>query len=372
MPRPGARPASGPPRARGGASGPGGPRPNPGMMPTRPAPGVGPQPAVPVAPADVRAPRRGRGRPGAPGGAGRPGAGGGGGGYGGGGPGAGRPGGGGFGGGRGGGPRRGGTAGAFGRPGGPPRRGRKSKKQRRQEFDNMAAPSIGGVQVPRGDGTTVVRLARGSSLTDFAEKIDANPASLVTVLFHLGEMATATQSLDEDTFQLLGCRAGLPSPGRQSRGRGPRAARLVRHRLPRRGVGRRPARLATAGRHRHGSRRPRKDPPAGRDPQDRRPLRRGRRHHPVHRRLPGPHDPRGPGAGDHLHRHPGSRGLHGHACPRCQGHRHRGARGGGRRRRHAADHRGAQPRPGGRRADRGGGQQDRQAKAPTRPRSASS
>ena len=207
MPRPG---APRPPASRpGGTSGPGGPRPNPGMMPARPAPGVG-RPGGPGGPGGAGRPGApaGRGRPGAPGGAGRPG-GGGGGGYGGGGaPGAGRPGGGGFGGGRGGGPRRGGTAGAFGRPGGPPRRGRKSKKQRRQEFDNMAAPSIGGVQVPRGDGSTIVRLARGSSLTDFAEKIDANPASLVTVLFHLGEMATATQSLDEDTFQLLGSELG--------------------------------------------------------------------------------------------------------------------------------------------------------------------
>ncbi len=72
----------------------------------------------------------------------------------------------------------------------------------------MQAPAIGGVQVPRGDGSTVVRIRRGSSLTDFAERIDANPASLVTVLFHLGEMATATQSLDEDTFQLLGAELG--------------------------------------------------------------------------------------------------------------------------------------------------------------------
>ncbi|MGL5829927.1 MAG: translation initiation factor IF-2, partial [Angustibacter sp.] len=47
-----------------------------------------------------------------------------------------------------------------------------------------------------------------SSLTDFADKIGANPASLVTVLFHLGEMATATQSLDEDTFQVLGAELG--------------------------------------------------------------------------------------------------------------------------------------------------------------------
>jgi len=72
----------------------------------------------------------------------------------------------------------------------------------------MDAPSIGGVQIPRGDGETVLRLARGSSLTDFADKIDADPASLVTVLFHLGEMATATQSLDEDTFALLGAELG--------------------------------------------------------------------------------------------------------------------------------------------------------------------
>ncbi len=72
----------------------------------------------------------------------------------------------------------------------------------------MAAPTIGGVSVPRGDGSMVIRIRQGSSLTDFAEKIDANPASLVTVLFHLGGMATATQSLDEDTFRLLGAELG--------------------------------------------------------------------------------------------------------------------------------------------------------------------
>ena len=72
----------------------------------------------------------------------------------------------------------------------------------------MQAPSIGGVTVPRGDGSTVVRVRRGSSLTDFADRINANPASLVTVLFHLGEMATATQSLDEDTFKVLGAELG--------------------------------------------------------------------------------------------------------------------------------------------------------------------
>ena len=67
----------------------------------------------------------------------------------------------------------------------------------------MTAPSLGGVQVPRGNGE-VLRLPRGASLSDFAEKIDTDPASLVTVLFHLGEMVTATQSVNEETLQLLG------------------------------------------------------------------------------------------------------------------------------------------------------------------------
>ncbi len=72
----------------------------------------------------------------------------------------------------------------------------------------MQAPSIGGVSVPRGDGKTVIQIRQGASLSDFADKIDANPGALVTVLFHLGEMATATQSLDEDTFRLLGSELG--------------------------------------------------------------------------------------------------------------------------------------------------------------------
>jgi translation initiation factor IF-2 len=113
-----------------------------------------------------------------------------------------RPAGGGGGGGRGRGPG-GGTAGAFGRGGGKSK-ARKSKRTKRQEFELREAPSLGGVSVPRGDGGTVVRLRRGASITDFADKIDASPGNLVTVLFHLGEMATATESLDEATFGILG------------------------------------------------------------------------------------------------------------------------------------------------------------------------
>ncbi|KWW99703.1 translation initiation factor IF-2 [Carbonactinospora thermoautotrophica] len=190
------------------------PRPNPLMMPQRPQNG-GNRPSSASTPSRAQG---GGGRPGGPrpgggaGGAGRP-AGGGragapartGGGFGG--P---RPGGGGFGGPRPGpAPARGGFGGGGrpggGRPGGgrPSSKGRKSKKQRRQEFDNMQAPTIGGVSVPRGNGQ-VIRLPRGASLTDFAEKIGANPASLVQVAFHLGEMVTATQSVNDEILQLIG------------------------------------------------------------------------------------------------------------------------------------------------------------------------
>lgn len=189
QPRPGPRPG-------------GGPRPSPGNMPPRPATAAGrggPRPG----------PRPGGGpRPAGQGG--RPGGGGGGGGNyrgGGAGGGGGAPAGGGFrgrpggGGGRPG--QRGGAAGAFGRPGGAPKRGRKSKRAKRAEYENMQAPVVGGVRLPHGNGETI-RLARGASLSDFAEKINANPASLVQALFNLGEMVTATQSVGDETLELLG------------------------------------------------------------------------------------------------------------------------------------------------------------------------
>ncbi|WP_422738841.1 translation initiation factor IF-2 [Micromonospora sp. WMMD729] len=261
-PGPGARPGGRPPARGAGnnpfgiqggqqqqrppAAGAGGPRPNsPAGMPPRPSPNsMPPRPS----PASMPSQRPAAGRPG-PGGAGRPGGGagrpggggggfrggpggggggyrggpgggggaGGGGGYrggpggGGGAPGGGfRPGGPAGGGGRpgaGGRGRGGGAAGAFGRPGGRPTRGRKSKKQRRQEFDNLSAPTMSS-GAPRGQGQ-VVRLSRGASLSDFADKINANPGSLVQEMFNLGEMVTATQSCSDDTLQLLGEHLGF-------------------------------------------------------------------------------------------------------------------------------------------------------------------
>ncbi|MFB0835154.1 translation initiation factor IF-2 [Arthrobacter halodurans] len=183
-PRPAGAARPGGPRPAGAGAGgprPGGPRPTPGMMPNRTE--------RPAAPAGGRPGAPGRGGPARPGGA--PG---------------GAPAGGGFKGGAGRG--RGGTQGAFGKGGAGRGKQRKSKRAKRQELEQMSAPSLGGVSVPRGNGETIVRLRRGASITDFADKIEANPAALVTVLFHLGEMATATQSLDEATFDVLGAELG--------------------------------------------------------------------------------------------------------------------------------------------------------------------
>lgn len=168
-------------RQGGNNQGGGGRRPSPAMMPSHPNPASMPS----KAPSGGGRGGRGRGGHGGPGG-GRPGGG--------------RPGG--FrGGGRGG--RRGGTAGAFGRPGGAPRKGKKSKRQKRHEYEEQQKHVVGGVRLPDGKGQTV-RLRRGASLSDFAEKIGADPASLVQALFNLGEMVTATASVSEDTLQLLG------------------------------------------------------------------------------------------------------------------------------------------------------------------------
>ena len=106
-------------------------------------------------------------------------------------------------------PQRGGAGGAFGKNASKKSgRKQKSRKALRDEFDNMQAPKLGGAVIPHGDGKTPIRMRRGASLADFAEKIGADPAALVAALFHLGEMVTATQSVDADTFEILGVQLG--------------------------------------------------------------------------------------------------------------------------------------------------------------------
>ena len=175
MPRPGGGPKPGAPRPgnnpfatsqgmpRQGGSGrqqgggprprPGAPRPNPSMMPDR---------------SSAQAPSRGNRSGGRGGGPGRGGS-------------SGRGPAGGFT--RSGGKSRGGsTAGAFGRQGGRPSRSRKSKRAKREEWESQASPMVAGVEVPRGDGSTVVRVRAGSSLADFAERIGADVTDIAVLV----------------------------------------------------------------------------------------------------------------------------------------------------------------------------------------------
>ena len=194
QPRPGGRP--------GGAGGPGGQRPG---FAARPGQGGGQRPGFAARPGQGGGrPQGGQGGPGGQGGSpyrpggntgGAPGQGGAPGGFN-------RP------GQRPGPGGRGNTAGAFGKGGSKKSNAKKSKKALRDDFENMQAPSLGGVKIPRGDGSTPIRMRRGSSLSDFAERINCDAAQLVQALFMLGEMVTATQSVDEDTFAILGAELG--------------------------------------------------------------------------------------------------------------------------------------------------------------------
>jgi translation initiation factor IF-2 len=189
-PRPGPGSSTGGPGAGGGRSGPGGggggfggPRPGGGGGGGGYTPGGGPG-GGPSGPGAGRtgAPGRGRGGPG-------------------GGPG-------GFGGGPGGGP------GGRGRPGGPPQRRRKKRRRDRAELE-PASQRLTPTDAPVPEGEIVV--ARGSTIQEYAPKLNRTPADLVRILFEAGEMMTATASLADEMIELiaeaLGAQILIVEPG---------------------------------------------------------------------------------------------------------------------------------------------------------------
>src|SRR3546814_17218102 len=63
-------------------------------------------------------------------------------------------------------------------------------------FEMRSAPVVGGVNVQKGNGE-IIRMRRGASISDFADKIESltgytvQTGTLVTILLNLGELETA-------------------------------------------------------------------------------------------------------------------------------------------------------------------------------------
>ena len=193
------------------------------------------------------------------------------------------------------------------------------------------------------------------TIADLANRMSERAVDVIRMLMRQGQMVKINDVIDADTAQLIAEELG-------------HTVKRVSEADVEEGLFDAPddpddAGVAAAGGHHHGPRRPRQDLAARRHPPRQRGGGRGRRHHPAHRRLSGDLAVRRQG---HLHRHARPRRLHGDARPRRQGDGHRGAGGGGRRRRDAADHRGHQPRQGGQGAADRGDQQDRQARRQAR------
>jgi translation initiation factor IF-2 len=69
------------------------------------------------------------------------------------------------------------------------------------------APAPEEPAAPEAPGS--VRVHRGITVKDFAEKIGQPPAQIVKVLITLGEMVTVTQSMADESVQLVGAEFGL-------------------------------------------------------------------------------------------------------------------------------------------------------------------
>ncbi len=207
-----------------------------------------------------------------------------------------------------------------------------SPRRRKRDKGTPLRPAAAA---PAKTGKRLVRAEGRISVADLAHQLGAKAAEVQGRLMALGIMASVNQQLDLESRQQGREPLRFRGPGRRlPGGRGDRRDGARQRR--------RPPGTAPADRHRDGSRRPRQDVAARRDPQDQRGRGRGGRHHPAHRRLPG----RAGRAPHHLHRHAGPRGLHPDARARRRDHRHRDPRGGRDRRHHAADRRGDRARQG--------------------------
>ncbi len=152
------------------------------------------------------------------------------------------------------------------------------------------------------------------TIQELANRMSERAVDVIKLMMKQGQMAKITDVIDADTAQLIAEELGhtvkrvAESDVEEGLFDTPDADG---HRI-----------AAAAGRHHHGPRRSRQDLAARCDPPRQCRLRRGRRHHPAHRRLS---DRRRQRAAGHLHRHARPCRLHGDARARRQGDRHRRA-----------------------------------------------
>jgi translation initiation factor IF-2 len=152
--------------------------------------------------------------------------------------------------------------------------------------------------------------ARGGSRRDhhawaeLAQRMAVKANEVIKVMMNMGVMATINQPIDQDTAVLVV----------EEMGHTAKVVKETRSRKTCRASSAAVRAAASAGRDRHGSRRPRQDLAARLHPPHEGRGGRGRRHHAAHRRLPR-RDRQGH---RHLPRYAGPRGVHGDARPRRQ------------------------------------------------------
>ena len=84
-----------------------------------------------------------------------------------------------------------------------PRKRRKSASRAREEFEAMGAPRIDD-RAPDIAVSGVIRVPRGITVQEFADRLGRPASDLIRLLMQMGEMLTATQSMSDEAVQLLG------------------------------------------------------------------------------------------------------------------------------------------------------------------------
>ena len=88
------------------------------------------------------------------------------------------------------------------------------------KFESLTPDKVADGPEAPAPASDVIRVHRGITVKDFAEKIDRAPAEIVKILIGLGEMVTVTQSMGDEAVELVadevGVRVQIVDPTQQS------------------------------------------------------------------------------------------------------------------------------------------------------------